>query len=70
MQLALGLAIGLPAALGLGSVARFRLVEIEPSDPVTMIGITVVHHRVALTSCIVPARRASRVDPMNALRTE
>ena len=70
VQLLLGLAIGLPAAVGLGSVARFQLVEIEPSDPVTMIGITVVSIAVALTSCIVPARRASRVDPMNALRSE
>lgn len=70
MQLLLGLAIGLPAALGLASLARFQLVEIEPSDPVTMIGITVVIIAVALTSCIVPARRASRVDPMNALRAD
>ena len=70
MQLFLGLAIGLPAALALASVARFQLVEIEPSDPVTMIGITVVIIAVALASCIVPARRASRVDPMTALRAE
>ncbi len=70
MQLALGLAIGLPAALALGSVAQFRLVEIEPSDPVTMIGITVVLIAVALTACVLPARRAARVDPMIALRSE
>jgi len=70
IQLGLGLAIGLPAAIGLGSAARLRLVEIEPSDPVTMIGISVVIIAVALTSCIVPARRASRVDPMNALRSD
>jgi ABC-type antimicrobial peptide transport system permease subunit len=70
LQLGLGLAIGLPAALGLASVARFRLVEIEPSDPVTMIAITVLLTIVALIACVVPARKAARVDPMNALRAE
>jgi putative ABC transport system permease protein len=69
-QLAIALAIGLPAALGLASAARFRLVQIEPSDPVTMIGITVILIAVALLSSVVPARRASRVDPMTALRSE
>ena len=70
LQLALGLGIGLPAALGLASVAQFQLVEIEPSDPVTMIGITVVVISVALLACVFPARKAARVDPMNALRSE
>jgi putative ABC transport system permease protein len=70
IQLLLGLAIGLPAALALGSIARLRLVEIEPSDPVTMIGITMVIIAVALPSCIIPVHRASRVDPMHALRAE
>jgi putative ABC transport system permease protein len=70
MQLAISLALGLPAALALGAVAQFRLVDIEPSDPVTMIAITVVLTTVALIACVVPARRAARVDPMNALRSE
>jgi putative ABC transport system permease protein len=70
IQLAVGLALGLPAAIALGMVAQFRLVDIEPSDPVTMIAITVVLTAVALFACVVPARRAARVDPMNALRAE
>jgi predicted permease len=69
-QLAIGLAIGLPAALGLGRLVRFQLVEIEPNDPVTMIGITVVLILVALASCLVPLRKATRVDPVIALRSE
>ena len=69
-QLAIGLAVGLPAALGLGRLVRFQLVEIEPNDPVTIIGITVVLILVALASCLVPLRKAARVDPMIALRSE
>ena len=56
--------------LALGSVAQFRLVGIEPNDPLTMLGITVVLIAVAVTACVVPARRAARVDPMSALRAE
>jgi putative ABC transport system permease protein len=70
IQLAVSLALGLPAALALGAVAQFRLVDIEPSDPVTMITITVVLTVVALVACVVPARKAARVDPMIALRSE
>ncbi len=70
IQLGLGLAIGLPAALGLATVAQFQLVEIEPSDPVTMVGITVAVIVVALIACVVPARRAAHVDPAIALRSE
>ncbi len=70
VQLGIALAVGLPAAFGLGMLARFQLVDIEPGDPVTMIGITIVVATVALIACILPARRAARVDPMIALRSE
>jgi predicted permease len=70
VQLALGLAIGLAGALALGQVVRFNLVEIEPSDPVTLIGITLVLVTVALASCLVPVRRAARMDPAIVLRAE
>jgi len=70
VQIAIAFAIGLPAALALGAVARIRLVEIEPSDPVTMVGITIVLAAVALISCIVPARKAAQVDPLVALRAD
>jgi predicted permease len=69
-QLALGLAIGLPAALALAQVARFQLVEIEPSDPLTMVAITVVLTAVSIAASLLPVRRASRVDPVTALRSE
>ncbi len=70
VQLALSLAIGIPAAIGLGAIAQFRLVEIEPSDPLTIISISAVLTAVALAASLLPARRAAQVDPMNALRSE
>jgi putative ABC transport system permease protein len=69
-QLVLALALGLPAALALGQAARFQLVEIEPSDPVTMVGITLVLVAVAIAASVIPVRRASRIDPVVALRSE
>jgi predicted permease len=69
-QIALALLIGLPAALGLGIIARFQLVMIEENDPVTLIGIAVVMSVVALTACLIPVRKAARVDPVIALRSE
>jgi hypothetical protein len=69
-QLALGLAIGVPGALALGQVVRFNLVEIEPSDPATLVGVTLVLAIVALASCLVPVRRAARMDPASVLRAE
>jgi putative ABC transport system permease protein len=70
VQLGIGSAIGLPAALALGILARFQLVEVEPTDPLTFAAIIVVLGTVALTACLIPVRRASRVDPVNALRSE
>jgi predicted permease len=69
-QLAVGLALGLPAAFALGGVVRFRLVEIEPSDPVTFIGITVMLTIVSLAACLIPVMRAAKTDPMIALRAD
>jgi ABC-type antimicrobial peptide transport system permease subunit len=70
VQLGLALLIGLPVAVGLGIAAAIPLVTIEPTDPLTMITITLVMSLVALTACVVPARKAARVDPMIALRSE
>jgi len=69
-QLGVAMLIGLPAALGLAIVAQFRLVDVEPADPVTIIGIVTVLGAVALTACLIPVRKAARVDPVIALRSD
>ena len=69
-QLAIALAIGLPGAVALGQLVSFSLVEIEPSDPVTIISISLAVIAVALASSVIPARKAARVDPMLALRSD
>jgi ABC-type antimicrobial peptide transport system permease subunit len=66
----LGVAIGLAAALGVSGVMRSMLYGVTPTDPVTFGGIAGLLAAVALTACLLPAVRASRVDPMDALRAE
>jgi ABC-type antimicrobial peptide transport system permease subunit len=70
LQLAIGSAIGVPAALALGILARFQLVEVEPTDPVTFAGIILILATVAAAACLIPVRRAAHVDPVHALRAE
>ena len=70
MQTAIGLAIGLVGAFFLSKVMRSLLVAITPSDPVTFASITVILIVVATAACLLPARRATRVDPLIALRAE
>lgn len=70
LQLGLAFVIGLPAALGLAALAQFRFAGVEPNDPITIAGITVVVSVVALIACVLPARKATRIDPVIALRAD
>lgn len=65
-----GLAIGIVAAYGVTRLLRSMLFGVEPTDPITFGLVSVFLAVVALAACVVPARRASRADPLVALRYE
>ena len=67
---AAGLAIGLVASWLMTPVLRSWLYEIEPSDPLTFIGLAIVLGAIALLATAIPARRATKVDPVLAMRAE
>jgi putative ABC transport system permease protein len=67
---ALGATIGLLGAFLLMRVLANQLYDIKPSDPVTLIGAAIAMLLVSVGASYVPARRATRVDPMVALRCE
>jgi putative ABC transport system permease protein len=65
-----GVALGLAGAAGLGGLLRSLLVEVEPADPPTLAVAATVLAALALVATLVPAWRASRVDPATTLRHE
>jgi putative ABC transport system permease protein len=65
-----GLVLGLAASVEAGRLMRDLLYEIKPLDPAVFLAVAATLLVVAAIACIVPAWRASRLDPMQALRTE
>jgi ABC-type antimicrobial peptide transport system permease subunit len=68
--MAAGVAIGIPCALALTRVMAGLLYEVSPQDFATFAGSAVVLAALALAASLVPAWRATRVDPLTALRAE
>jgi ABC-type antimicrobial peptide transport system permease subunit len=66
----IGIAVGLPAALALTRLVKSQLYGIQPNDTLTIVASTLGIACVALLAGYLPARKASRVDPMRALRWE
>ena len=69
-QLAIGLVAGLALGLGLAHALQFALFEVEPVQPGIMLGVAIILAFVALAASAIPAWRASRVDPLVAIRYE
>jgi predicted permease len=66
----MGVALGLVGALALGRVLRSLLYEVSAADPATFASVSALALAVAALACYLPARRATAVDPANALRAE
>jgi ABC-type antimicrobial peptide transport system permease subunit len=67
---AVGVVIGLTSAWGLTRLVESQLFEVRPSDPVTLALATIGIATVAMLAGYVPARRATGIDPTQALRFE
>jgi putative ABC transport system permease protein len=66
----IGLAVGLPGAIGLGFLLSGLLFGVEPIDPVALLAVLTTFLGVTLVSSWLPARRAARIDPLEALRRD
>jgi putative ABC transport system permease protein len=65
-----GAIAGVLGSLALARLLKSELFSIKPTDPLTLIGAAVLMLLVAMAACYLPARRATRIDPLVALRHE
>ncbi len=70
LPLGIGLIIGLAASLAVNRLLESMLVQVSPADPLTLAAASAVLIVAATLGCLIPARRAMRVDPVVALRHE
>jgi putative ABC transport system permease protein len=66
----IGLAIGIVSAIALGRLIASQLYEVSAHNPALFAGATILLATIALLACLLPARRATKVDPIQALRAE
>ena len=70
LQLTVGMIIGLAFALAVSQLMRVILYGVQPRDPMIFTGVAVVLVSTGLMACFIPATRATRIDPLVALRSE
>ena len=69
-QLAIGMTVGLALALGVSQLLQILLLDVKPRDPVIFSGVVITLVTTGLLACLIPARRATKVDPLTALRSQ
>jgi putative ABC transport system permease protein len=70
MQLAVGMTAGIGFALGVSQLLQILLLDVKPRDPVIYSGVVLTLVTAGLLACLIPARRATKVDPLTALRSQ
>jgi ABC-type antimicrobial peptide transport system permease subunit len=66
----LGVGIGLAGSLAVSRSIRSLLFEVGPGDPITLSAVSILLAGIGLFACFVPARRATQIDPVIALRSD
>jgi ABC-type antimicrobial peptide transport system permease subunit len=67
---AIGIVVGVAGALALSRITRSLLYGVDPADPATFGAVVAVIAVVATAACLIPMRRATRVDPLTAIRAD
>ncbi|MGC4084778.1 MAG: FtsX-like permease family protein [Vicinamibacterales bacterium] len=70
VHLAIGLPVGIAGAAAVGRLLKSALIQVSGRDPLTLAVIAIVMVAVSLAACLWPAQRATRLDPVSALRYE
>lgn len=70
LPLGIGLALGLAGSVAVNTILKSALVQVSPTDPIALAAASAVLILAAFLGCLIPARRAIRVDPAVALRNE
>jgi putative ABC transport system permease protein len=70
LSLGIGLGMGFAGALAVGRLLQGFLIQTSPTDPTTLVGIAILLIAVSAAASLFPARRATRLDPVAALRYE
>ena len=70
LKAAVGLAVGLAGSLLLARYLKSEVFQVPATDPISLIAVVLLLAVTAFLACLIPARRAARLGPMNALRQD